>query len=112
MRTFLASLAGATLLLTVIGVPTSASAGVTGDRSHLVTTPFFGPDFSPNGDGMKDRSRLRFTLGERADVDVTVRRDGAVLLRRALGRLDPGRHQWVWGGRQAHHRVVADGYYT
>lgn len=112
MRTFAAALVAGSMLLAVTGTTTAASAGRADGPKHVVTAPYFGPDFSPDGDGVKDRARLRFALRQRAEVEVTVRHSGAVLLRRALGRLDAGRHRWVWGGMRTGGRVVADGYYT
>ncbi|MEO6510081.1 MAG: FlgD immunoglobulin-like domain containing protein [Nocardioides sp.] len=113
MRTFTTLLAAVSVVAAVAGPATSSSAGPATDRTPLITAAFFGPDFSPNGDGAKDRSRLRFRLTKRADVDVTVRRDdGAMMVHRDLGRLDPGGQHWVWDGRRGNGTLVADGPYT
>ena len=68
--------------------------------------------FSPNGDGVSDRTRVTFRLDDRAYVSVLVRdRHGKAVRRAALGVLEAGRHVWRWDGRSNAGRVLPDAYY-
>ena len=78
-------------------------------RQRTVTTAF-----SPNGDGIRDRASIRFSLQRSDDVTVSiVDREGSVVRRLANDRRLPGRRplQFVWDGRNAARRVVPDGPY-
>jgi hypothetical protein len=70
--------------------------------------------FSPNGDGIRERASIRFSLKRSDDVTVSiVDREGSVVRRLANDRRLPGRValQFVWDGRNQRGRVVADGPY-
>ena len=70
--------------------------------------------FSPNGDGIRERASIRFSLQRSDDVTVSiVDREGSVVRRLATDRRQPGRRplQFVWDGRNQNHRVVPDGPY-
>ena len=78
-------------------------------RQRTVTTAF-----SPNGDGIRERASIRFSLKRSDDVTVSiVDREGSVVRRLAEDRRLPGGRplQFVWNGRNDHHRVVPDGAY-
>ncbi len=67
--------------------------------------------FSPNGDGVGDRTR-GVPAGRRAYVSVLVRDNRGTTVRRAvLGSQDEGRHVWRWNGRSTTGRQVPDGSY-
>ena len=77
-------------------------------RQRTVTTAF-----SPNGDGIRERASIRFSLKRSDDVTVSiVDREGSVVRRLAEDRRLPGGRplQFVWNGRNDHHRVVPDGW--
>ncbi|HEV7459560.1 MAG TPA: N,N-dimethylformamidase beta subunit family domain-containing protein [Solirubrobacteraceae bacterium] len=70
--------------------------------------------FSPNGDGIRDRASIRFSLQRSDDVTVAiVDREGSVVRLLATDRREPGRQalQFIWDGRNQNHRVVPDGPY-
>lgn len=70
--------------------------------------------FSPNGDGIRDRASIRFSLQRSDDVTVSiVDREGSVVRRLATDRRMPGRRplQFFWNGRNQRGRVVPDGPY-
>ena len=70
--------------------------------------------FSPNGDGIRERASIRFSLQRSDDVTVSiVDREGSVVRRLANDRRLPGRRplQFVWDGRNQKRRVVPDGPY-
>jgi hypothetical protein len=78
-------------------------------RQRTVTTAF-----SPNGDGIRDRASIRFSLQRSDDVTVSiVDREGSVVRRLANDRRLPGGRplQFVWDGRNTGGRVVPDGPY-
>ena len=67
--------------------------------------------FSPNGDGVHDLARVRFTLPEAGPVTLRVKATLGDYTRRVrLGRLAAGRHVWTWNGR-AGGRVLPQGGY-
>ena len=71
--------------------------------------------FSPNGDGVKDVARIRYTLGRPGPVTVEVRlahRQGPAVFRVRLGRQSAGRHTWRWDGRGWHGMPVPDASYA
>jgi hypothetical protein len=68
--------------------------------------------FSPNADGVSDRSRVAFRPADRAYVSVLVRdRDGRAVARRALGVLPARRHVFGWDGRGSSGRILPDAVY-
>ena len=70
--------------------------------------------FSPNGDGIRDRASIRFSLKRSDDVTVSiVDREGSVVRRLATDRRLPGGRplQFFWNGRNQNGRVVPDGPY-
>ncbi len=79
----------------------------------LVYAVQMGKFVSPNGDGRRDRVRLRFRT-KQADV-VTVQvvgRDGSSVRTLAAKRpLAAGSHRFTWNGRTAAGRPAADGAY-
>lgn len=73
------------------------------------------PAFSPDGDGVRDRARVRFTLDHAARVVLEIRRHAwsgpePLVRRERLGLLPAGAHAWRWNGR-ADGETVPDGLY-
>lgn len=71
--------------------------------------------FSPDGDGVKDVARVRYTLARGGPVTIEVRGphgDEALALRRHLGRQDAGRHVWTWDGTVRGNDPAADAPYV
>src|SRR3954471_19080597 len=55
---------------------------------------------SPNGDGRKDRARIRFTLPKNDRVTVSIIDERGDEIRRLKdGNLEEGRHTFWWNGR-------------
>ena len=80
---------------TLAVVPTAGAAARAGDT---ISAP---SRFSPNGDGVKDTLRVRYTLAARAHVRLTI---GSASSRQVVRRVDlgtqpPGAHTWTWNGR-------------
>jgi hypothetical protein len=98
------------LFVSFVGVvPAAGAAPPQEDLLEIVYRDLY---FSPNGDGISDRSRVRFRLEDRAFVSVLVRdRDGRAVRRDALGMLEAHRHVWRWDGRSNAGRVLPDGPY-
>ena len=69
--------------------------------------------FSPNGDGVRDSTKIRLSLPRWADnVQVRIgRRDSPQQAFRVvdLGRLRKGKHTWTWDGRRDDGSKVGDG---
>ena len=69
--------------------------------------------FSPNGDGVRDSTKIRLSLPRWADnVQVRIgRRDSPQQAFRVvdLGRLRKGKHTWTWDGRRDDGTKVGDG---
>jgi flagellar hook assembly protein FlgD len=64
--------------------------------------PAAGPtSFSPNGDGVRDTTKLGFKLTRKAGVTIRVLVENKVVRTLALGSLGAGRHVAVWNGRDA-----------
>jgi hypothetical protein len=72
--------------------------------------------FSPNGDGVKDRSRVSFYLKKADDVSVDIVDDRRTLVRSLLDDRHLAARQrlrgLVWDGRDDQGNVVPDGLYT
>lgn len=109
-----------TLLLVVGLLVTGLAAGRSGTAG---AAPAAGPGitvsgtraFSPNGDGVKDVARVRYTLARRGPVTIEVRGpygDKPLALRRHLGRQDAGRHVWTWDGTVRGNEPAADAPYV
>jgi subtilase family serine protease/Tol biopolymer transport system component/flagellar hook assembly protein FlgD len=72
------------------------------------------PDFSPNGDGHADETRVTFRLPQTLRVEVDVHAgtpSGAVVRRLADQQLSAGAHAFVWDGRTDAGAPAADGRY-
>jgi hypothetical protein len=109
-----ALIAAATLTAPLAGVTTAAAVGRTRPVIALGTDAGRGVLLSPNGDGSKDDAHVRFTLAERSNVVVTIRRNDrarTVVYRKKLGTLTGGGHTWAWRGRNLHGKVLHDGRY-
>jgi hypothetical protein len=66
--------------------------------------------FSPNGDGVKDTLRVRYTLPARAHVHLTI---GSASSRQVVRHVDlgaqpAGTHTWTWNGRDRSGGQVVD----
>ena len=77
--------------------------------------------FSPNGDGVKDDVRIRYTALLPAHVDVRIvgpdpagpgGPEGPEVFRSAVEHPDPGPQAFVWDGHDSSGRLVPDGWYT
>jgi hypothetical protein len=91
---------------------TTPVAGAGPPRAELLDLVHRDLYFSPDGDGVSDRSRVQFRLERRAYVTALVRDIHGTTVRRAvLGSLDAGRHVWRWNGRSTTGRQVPDGSY-
>jgi spore germination protein YaaH/flagellar hook assembly protein FlgD len=64
--------------------------------------------FSPNGDGVADSTRLRWTATERVAGTIRVRRTGTTWLSWSIS----GSGGITWTGRDRHGDIVPDGHYT
>lgn len=74
-----------------------------------------GPDpFTPNGDGRKDRTKIRFTLSEDAMISAAIfdRRGRLVKTIKSETLFESGEHTLVWGGRNRGGRRAQPGRYT
>jgi flagellar hook assembly protein FlgD len=69
--------------------------------------------FSPNGDHVKDKARIAFTLAKKSEVTVKVRRTDSTrtVFRKELGKVTRGTHTWRWNGKNLNGRIVRDGQY-
>lgn len=91
-----------------VAVTTSASAPPVIDVSGTGA-------FSPNGDGVKDVARIRYTLQRPGPVTIEVRPAHSELppvYRTRLGRQSAGKHTWRWDGRAWHAQPVPDASYA
>ena len=73
------------------------------------------PDpITPDGDGRRDRARIRFIVSEAADVTVSIVTKRGRLVRRILNahRLGSGSHEARWSGRGRSGRPVRAGTYV
>lgn len=71
--------------------------------------------FSPNGDGVKDVARIRYTLDRPGPVTIEVRLAHSgrpPVYRTRLGRQSAGRQTWRWDGRARHGEPVPDATYA
>jgi FlgD Ig-like domain len=110
-----AFVAAATLGAPLATLGTADAAGSTRPVIKLDVDVNKGVSLSPNGDGSKDKARIRFTLASRSDVFVSVRRnnkDRTVVYRKKLGRLSGGGHVWQWNGKSLRGKPVRDGRYS
>lgn len=105
-----ALVAAAAVTSSLVGV-SSATAAASGARPVVRSEPIV--YFSPNGDHVKDKVRIAFTLAKKSEVTVKVRRTDRTkpVLRRELGRVTRGTHTWRWNGRNDNGRIVRDGQY-
>jgi flagellar hook assembly protein FlgD len=99
-----------TASLVSVGSATAAPSGAAGRvvRAEPVV------HFSPNGDRVKDKARIGFTLAKKSKVTVKVRRTNRaekVVLRKKLGKVSRGPHTWRWNGKNQNGRIVRDGQY-
>lgn len=109
--TAVALIAAATVTTSLVGV-SSATAAPTTTGPVVSSEPIV--YFSPNGDQVKDKARIPFTLAKKSEVTVKVRRtNGArtVVFRKAIGKVTAGTHTWRWNGKNDNGRVVRDGQY-
>src|SRR4051812_44494629 len=67
---------------------------------------------SPNGDGRKDRARIRFFLPKADRVTVSITDSNGDEVRRLADRhLDRGPHKFKWNGRNSSGAIAPDGTY-
>ncbi len=106
-----ALIAAATVTASLVGVSfATAAPSATGPvvRSEPIVY------FSPNGDRVKDRARIPFTLAKRSEVTVKVRRTNdakTVVFRKKLGKVSRGTHRFRWNGKNGNGRIVRDRQY-
>ena len=105
-----ALVAAATVTTSLAGVSSAAGASrATGPvvRSEPIVY------FSPNGDHVKDKARIAFTLAKKSEVTVKVRRTDSTrtVFRKELGKVTRGTHTWRWNGKNHDGRIVRDGQY-
>ncbi len=59
------------------------------------------PDpFTPNGDGKKDVTRIRFTVNEDFDLVLTIKRGGKNAVRLVSNNRSAGSYVFIWNGRK------------
>ena len=70
--------------------------------------------FSPNGDGVKDTLKVRYTLPRRTHVHLTIGGVGTRRVHRTvdLGTQPRGTHVWTWDGRNQSGRDLPDKHYV
>ncbi len=101
------------MALVAAGTATPHAAGSAPAPAPTVRVATSAISFSPNGDGRRDRARVRFSLEGAATVAVVVRRDGAVVRGpERLGALGAGKHTWTWDGTRGNGRPVKDGTFS
>lgn len=91
---------GTVLALLVAPFPGAVQAAGPATTVEVAATPAFSPD----GDGVRDRARVRFTLERPGRVVLEIRRYAVsgpqpVVRRERLGTLPAGSHTWWWNGR-------------
>lgn len=106
-------LLGLGTVLALLASPLPATAQAAGPVLDVAVTAT--PAFSPDGDGVRDRARVRFTLDHPARVVLEIRRHGLsgpepLVQRERLGLLPAGAHSWRWDGR-ADGETVPDALY-
>lgn len=94
-------------MLALVPAPAAAASELISAVS-VGTTPF-----SPNGDGIRDQTRLKLTLTENATVSVSVRDFDGITVRRLVSEATfaAGDHRVAWNGRNDAGRLVPDGPY-
>ncbi len=91
----------------------SAPIGVTVARLSPVITRLTPNPFSPDGDGRRDRTTLRYELDVASTVTIEIRQsNGATFTTKALGRNGAGPHAWKWSARGPDGVVARSGTYT
>lgn len=105
-----ALVAAATVITSIVGVSSAtAASSATGPVVRSEPTVYF----SPNGDHVKDKARIAFTLARKAEVTVKVRRTSSTktVFRLEFGKVTRGTHTWKWNGKNHNGRIVRDGRY-
>lgn len=94
-------------MLALVPAPAAAASELISAVS-VGTTPF-----SPNGDGIRDQTRLKLTLSGNATVSVSVRDFDGITVRRLVSgsTFAAGDHRVAWNGRNDAGRLVPDGPY-
>lgn len=89
-------------------VPTAHAAT---RADHTISAP---QRFSPNGDGVKDTLRVRYTLPRRTRVHLAISGDGTRRVHRTvgLGMQPRGTHVWTWDGRNQSGKRLPDKNYV
>ncbi len=105
----------AALLTTLLGgqvaSATSHTAAAAPRDAPRVLTPY--PEFSPDGNGVRDRLTVRYELPVATTVRIRVEpeeKTGIAPFEVGLGRQRAGRHAWTWNGRVGG-RLVPAAYY-
>src|SRR5262249_5679785 len=95
---------------------TSAAVGFTVDATAPVISGVSDvPDpFSPNGDGVKDNTRISYTVSEASAVTLTVADNANQFVKTLVNAAaqGPGSFSATWDGTNAQGQAVADGTYT
>jgi hypothetical protein len=93
--------------------PSPVPSGEPGDSTApRITAVSDRPDpITPNGDGRRDRAKIRFTISETAEVKVSILTKRGRLVRtiQDVKRLSSGRHTTSWSGRDSEGRRVRAG---
>jgi flagellar hook assembly protein FlgD len=93
--------------------PASAQITVNATVLHPSIASIAPTPFSPNGDGVKDTTKLSYSLDESQAVQVEIKNSyGTVVRTASLGTLGTGSHTWTWSGRKNDGVVAANGVYS
>lgn len=97
--------------LALLAPPALAVVPAAAATDHSLSAP---ARFSPNGDGVKDRLRVRYTLPRRTHVHLAISGDGTRRVHRTvdLGVQSGGTHVWTWDGRNQSGRKLPDKRYV
>jgi subtilisin family serine protease/flagellar hook assembly protein FlgD len=92
--------------------PVSPALVITARSLHPAITALTAARFSPNGDGVRDSTRLTFRLPDAEAVRVEVLGPAGTVERAPLlGVLGAGAHSWTWHGRDSSGDRLPDGTY-
>ena len=94
--------------------PASAVIGFSSNSLHPSITALSPSVFSPNGDNVKDATRLSFHLPDSETTVVRFVSSTGVVVRGPLylGTLAAGSHSWLWNGKTNAGHYVPSGTYT
>lgn len=93
--------------------PQSAAVTIMSNSLYPKITSVYPSTFSPNGDHVKDTTKLTYYLPDTEHVSLTITNSRGTAVRGpgSLGTLARGSHTWVWNGRDHSGAVVPSGTY-